>query len=126
MFFGLTNSPSTFQEMMNVIYKDIIEKHAVKGTIICIYMDDIAIATSRTLQDHIDAVRDVLHVAEQHDLYFKLSKCTFHASSIVYLGVIIEKGMTHMDPIKIAGIKNWPTPTKVKDIRSFLGFCNSY
>jgi hypothetical protein len=72
MFFGLTNSPSTFQEMMNVIYKDIIEKHAVKGTIIRIYMDDIAIATSRTLQDHIDAVRDVLHVAEQHDLYFKL------------------------------------------------------
>jgi hypothetical protein len=65
-------------------------------------------------------------VAEEHDLYFKLSKCTFHASSIDYLGVIIEKGMTRMDPVKIAGIKNWPTPTKVKDVRSFLGFCNFY
>jgi hypothetical protein len=65
-------------------------------------------------------------VAEQHDLYFKLSKCTFHASSIDYLGVIIEKGMTRMDPVKIAGIKNWPIPTKVKDVRSFLGFCNFY
>jgi hypothetical protein len=126
MFFGLTNSPSTFQEMMNVIYKDIIEKHAAQGTISRIYMDDITIATSGTLQDHIDAVRNVLHVAEQHDLYFKLSKCTFHASSIDYLGVIIEKGMTRMDPVKIAGIKNWPIPTKVKDIRSFLGFCNFY
>ena len=31
-----------------------------------------------------------------------------------------------MDPIKIAGIKDWPTPVKVKDIRSFLGFCNFY
>jgi hypothetical protein len=100
MFFGLTNSPSTFQEMMNVIYKEVIERHAARGTIIRIYMDDIAIATTGTLQDHIDAVRDVLHVAEQHDLYFKLSKCTFHASSIDYLGVIIEKGMTHMDPVK--------------------------
>jgi hypothetical protein len=89
-------------------------------------MDDIAIATSGTRQDHIDAVRDVLRVAEEHDLYFKLSKCTFHASSIDYLGVIIEKGMTRMDPVKIAGIKNWPTPTKVKDVRSFLGFCNFY
>jgi hypothetical protein len=89
-------------------------------------MDDIAIATTRTLQDHIDAVRDVLRVAEQNDLYFKLSKCTFHASSIDYLGVIIEKGMTRMDPVKIAGIKNWPIPTKVKDVRSFLGFCNFY
>jgi hypothetical protein len=126
MFFGLTNSPSTFQEMMNVIYKEVIEKHAARGTIIRIYMDDIAIATTGTMQDHIDAVRDVLQVAEQHDLYFKLSKCTFHASSIDYLGVIIEKGMTRMDPVKIAGIKNWPIPTKVKDIRSFLGFCNFY
>jgi hypothetical protein len=89
-------------------------------------MDDIAITTTGTLQDHIDAVRDVLRVMEQHDLYFKLSKCTFHASSIDYLGVIIEKGMTRMDPVKIAGIKNWPTPTKVKDICSFLGFCNFY
>jgi hypothetical protein len=44
----------------------------------------------------------------------------------VTLGVIIEKGMTHMDPIKIAGIKNWPTPTKVKEVCSFLGFCNFY
>jgi hypothetical protein len=79
-----------------------------------------------TLQDHIDAVHDVLCVAEQHDLYFKLSKCTFHTSSIDYLGVFIEKGMTCMDPVKIAGIKNWPIPTKVKDIHSFLGFCNFY
>jgi hypothetical protein len=126
MFFGLTNSPSTFQEMMNVIYKEVIEKHAARGTIIRIYMDDIAIATTGTMQDHIDAVRDVLQVAEQHDLYFKLSKCTFHTSSIDYLGVIIEKGMTRMDPVKIVGIKNWPIPTKVKDIRSFLGFCNFY
>jgi hypothetical protein len=126
MFFGLTNSPSTFQEMMNVIYKEVIEKHAQRGTIIRIYMDDIAIATTGTLQDHINTVHDVLHVAEQNDLYFKLSKCTFHASSIDYLGVIIEKGMTRMDPVKIAGIKNWPTPTKVKDVRSFLGFCNFY
>jgi hypothetical protein len=120
MFFGLTNSPSTFQEMMNVIYKEVIEKHAAKGhyhTYLhgrhC-YRHD-----RRTLQDHIDAVRDVLRVAEQHDLYFKLSKCTFHASSIDYLGVIIEKGMTRMDPVKIAGIKNWPIPTKVKDVRFF-------
>jgi hypothetical protein len=126
MFFGLTNSPSTFQEMMNVIYKEVIEKHGRRGTIIQIYMDNIAIATTGTLQDHIDTVRDVLRVAEQNDLYFKLSKCTFHASSIDYLGVIIEKGMTRMDPVKIAGIKNWPTPIKVKDVRSFLGFCNFY
>jgi hypothetical protein len=43
-----------------------------------------------------------------------------------YLGVLLEKGIMHMDPVKVAGIKNWPTPMKVKDIQSFLGFCNFY
>ena len=101
-------------------------KHTLKGTAIRIYMDDIAITTSTSLPDHIAAVKDVLMVAQNHDLNFKPEKCTFHAPSIDYLGVILEKGMTHMDPTKIAGIKNWPTPTKIKDIRSFLGFCNFY
>ena len=70
MFFGLCNSLATFQTMMNQIYKDTITKHAIKGTIIRIYMDDIAVATSTTMKDHIAAVTDVLAVAEKHDLYF--------------------------------------------------------
>ena len=69
-------------------------------------------------------VHDVLAVAAEHDLYFKLEKSLFHVPSIDYLGVILEKGVTCMDPVKIAGIKNWKTPEKVKDIWSFLGFCN--
>jgi hypothetical protein len=112
--------------MMNTIYKTVITFWEARGTIIHIYMDDIAIATSGSREDHIQAVRDVLRVAREHDLYFKPEKCIFHAPSIDYLGVIIEKGMTCMDPVKIAGIKNWPIPTKVKDVRSFLGFCNFY
>ena len=126
MFFGLCNSPATFQTMMNQIYRQTIDKHALRGTIIRVYMDDIAIATSTSLADHIQAVADVLTVAKVHDLYFKPEKCTFHASSIDYLGVILEKGMTRMDPIKIKGVRDWPTPAKVKDVRSFLGFCNFY
>jgi hypothetical protein len=89
-------------------------------------MDDIAIATSTNLDDHIKAVSAVFKVAEWLDLYFKPEKCTFHAPQMDYLGVILEKGIMHMDPLKIPGIKNWPMPTKVKDIRSFLGFCNFY
>jgi hypothetical protein len=56
MFFGLCNSPSTFQEMMNVIYKTIITFWEARGTIIRIYMDDIAIATSGSWEDHVNAV----------------------------------------------------------------------
>src|SRR5260370_13035868 len=43
-----------------------------------------------------------------------------------YLGVILGRGVTCMDPVKISGIKDWPTPTKVRDVCSFLGFCNFY
>jgi hypothetical protein len=126
MFFGLKNSPATFQNMMNYKYRDTIDYWNARGTAIRIYMDDIAIATSTNLKDHIKAVLAVFEVAERLDLYFKPEKCTFHAPRMDYLGVILEKGITRMDPIKIAGIKNWPMPTKVKDIRSFLGFCNFY
>jgi hypothetical protein len=124
--FGLKNSPATFQNMMNYEYRDVIDYWNARGTAICICMDDIAIATSTTLDNHIQAVSAMFEVAEHLDLYFKWEKCTFHAPCMDYLGVILEKGITPMDPIKIAGIKNWPMPTKVKDIRSFLGFCNFY
>jgi hypothetical protein len=84
------------------------------------------IATSTNLEDHIQAVSAVFEVAECWTSTLNLRKCTFHAPHMDYLGVILEKGITHMDPVKIAGIKNWPMPTKVKDIRSFLGFCKFY
>lgn len=89
-------------------------------------MDNIAIATHTTVHGHTAAVRDVLQLAADHNLYFKLEKCIFHAPCIDYLEVILEKGVTHMDPVKIAGIKDWPMLSKVKDVHSFLGFCNFY
>jgi hypothetical protein len=63
---------------------------------------------------------------KEHSLFFKLSKCSFHVPSIDYLGLILEKGLTKMDPVKVTGIRNWLTPKMVKDIQSFHGFCNFY
>jgi len=94
MYFGLTNSPATFQTMMNYIYHDVILKHEPLGTTIHIYMDNIGIATRTNLEDYKQAVHDVLTVAQSHDLYFKPEKCIIHAPSMDYLGVILEKGVT--------------------------------
>ena len=78
MFFGLTNSPATFQAMMNALYRDTIRKHEARGTTIRIYMDDIAIATKNpSLPLHEAAVSDVLQVAKDNSLFFKLSKSGF-------------------------------------------------
>ena len=86
MFFGLTNSPATFQTMINHIFCPIIAKHKLLGTSIRVYMDDIAIATRTCDSDHTAAVSDVLQLAADHDLYFKPEKCIFHAPCIDYLG----------------------------------------
>src|SRR5258708_6036439 len=72
MFFGLCNSPATFQTMMNFIYWDTILKHKSLGTMIRVYIDDIGIATHTTLDDHIQAISNVLQVAKTHNLFFSL------------------------------------------------------
>ena len=126
MFFGLTNSPATFQTMMNHIFTPIIAKHELLGTTIRVYMDNIAIATHIMVHGHMAVVHDVLKLMAEHNLYFKPEKCIFHAPQIGYLGVILEKGVMCMDPVKIVGIKDWPTLVKVKYVQSFLGFCNFY
>jgi len=126
MYFGLTNSPVTFQTMMNYIFRDTILKHELLGTTIRVYMDDISIATQTDMKGHIAAVQDVLQIALDHDLYFKPEKCTFHAPSMDYLGVILEKGVTRMDPVKIAGIDTWPVPKTVTKVQRAVGFFNFY
>jgi hypothetical protein len=132
MYFGLCNSPATFQAFMNDIFRPVIAKHDLLGTAIRVYMDNIAITTKVSLSPllshvaHVAAVTNVLATALKHDLYFKPEKCTFHAPSIDYLGVILEKGVTRMDPVKVSGIKDWLTLKTVKEVCSFLGFCNFY
>jgi hypothetical protein len=126
MFFGLTNSPATFQHMMDSIFQRIIDKHHLLGTEILVYMDDILIASSSGIDGHRAAVHDVLAILEEHDLYLKPEKCVWEADSIDYLGLILEKGVTRMDPTKVEGVRNWATPSTKKHVRSFLGFCNFY
>ena len=67
-----------------------------------------------------------LKIAEKHNLCFKQSKCDFDMEKILILGVIIGKGQVKMEQEKIKAVKKWKTPTKVKDIESFLGFANFY
>jgi hypothetical protein len=76
MFFGLKNMPAIFQAMMNYEYRDNITYWDLQGTAIYIYMDNIVIATSTNLEDHIKAVTAVFKVAKCLDLYFKPEKCT--------------------------------------------------
>jgi hypothetical protein len=126
MFFSLTNSPATFQRMMDSIFQHTTDKPHLLGTEILVYMDDILIASLSGLAGHRAVVHNVLAVLEEHDLYLKPEKCVWEADSVDYLRLILEKGVTRMDPTKVEGVWNWATPTTKKHVRSFLGFCNFY
>jgi len=89
-------------------------------------MDDAIIATEDNPEEHVTKVRHFLTKLQRHDLFLKPEKCRFHQKEVEYLGVIIGQGSIKMDPVKVKGIAHWPTLMTVKDVRSFLGFCNFY
>ena len=124
----MSNSPPTFQMFMNMILATAQDKHHPLGTEILDYMDDILIASkgTTTIEDHHAAVRDVLQTLQNYNLFLKPEKCVWESPRVDYLGLILEKGVSCMDPAKVAGIKDWPMPTTVKQVRSFLGLCNFY
>ena len=121
MFFGLTNSPATFQTMMDAIFRNEI----ASGDVI-IYMDDILIATNGSLEHHKAEVAHILQKLKDNDLFLKPKKCQFHKDEVKYLSVIVGKGQVKMDSIKVQGITNWPISTNLHKLCSFLGFENYY
>ena len=107
MFFGLTNSPATFQALMNSIFADLIATGKV-----AVYLDDILIFTN-TLEEHRKIVKEVLKRLEDNDLFLRPEKCEFEQTKIEYLGLIISEGEVRMDPVKVEAVKNWPVPSNL-------------
>jgi len=120
MFFGMCNSPTTFQGMMDSIFDNMIT-----GTLIIVYMDDMFIFHKdlKILKDH---MKIALKRLRDNDLYLKPSKCEFHKTKIEYLGMVIKEGKVSMDTSKLKGIQDWLVPSTVKQVRGFLGFGNFY
>lgn len=120
MYFGFTNAPATFQAMMNELLKDLIQQGHVK-----VYLDDILIFTL-TLEENLEITKVVLGRLKDNDLFAKPEKCFFFKKEIEYLGMIISHESIRMDPSKVSGVLEWPTPTRVKHVQAFLGLANFY
>jgi len=120
MFFGMTNSPATFQTMMNDIFRDLIAEG-----IMVVYLDDILIFT-RTEEEHAKAIKRVLQILQEHKLFLHPEKCEFCKERIEYLGLVISENKVSMDSVKVAGVREWPTPENKTDVQAFLGFVNFY
>jgi len=128
MNFGLVNAPATFQTMMNDIFIDYIRRGDTS-----VYVDDVIIGTksdsSGKLDDlafHEHTVREVLKVFREYKLHLKPEKCEFSQTQVEYLGFVITGDTVMMDPTKVDGVKDWPVPTNLTKLRSFIGFINFY
>jgi hypothetical protein len=93
--------------------------------VVCIYLDDILIF-SKDLDEHRKIVQEVLEILQKNKLFLKHEKCEFEQTRIEYLGLIISEDQVEMDPVKVAGVAEWLTPTNKKETQQFLGFINFY
>jgi len=107
--------------MMDTIFQDL----TATGEVV-IYMDDILIATSSDTPHHRQLVHQVLDKLKEHNLFLKPEKCTFEASEIEYLGLVIGGGKVRMDRVKVQGVDGWQRPKTLTELRGWMGFINFY
>jgi len=120
MFFGMKNSPATFQAMMNEILRDLINEEKVAA-----FVDDVLVGTEIE-EGHDEIVDEILRRLKENDLYIKPEKCVWKARKIEFLGVVIGPDGIEMEAEKVNEVLNWPQPKNVKNIRKFLGLANYY
>lgn len=119
MPFGLTNAPATFQSIMNRMLEKYLRKFVL------VFMDDILIY-SKTLEEHIVHLQQVLQTLADNQFYIKASKCEIAKSRLEYLGHIISGDGVATEPTKVSAVSTWPLPKTVKQLRGFLGLTGYY
>ncbi|KAK3515335.1 hypothetical protein QTP70_017193 [Hemibagrus guttatus] len=110
MPYGLAYAPSVFQDFMHEVLRDFLHKFVV------VYIDDILIY-SRSMADHQRHVAEVLHRLRGYNLFLKAEKCLFHQPTVQFLGYVIDRSGVRMDEKKVTAVRDWPTPTTVKELQ---------
>ena len=105
---------------MNSIFWELLHEGVLVN-----YMDDFIIP-AKTIKELEEQTIRFLKIAEKHNLCFKQSKCDFNMEEIPILWIVVGKGQVQMEQDKIKVVKEWKTPTKIKEVESFLGFANFY
>lgn len=117
--FGLSNSPSVFQKMMNTVLSGFVDKF------VQLYLDDVLLY-SRTAEEHLQHIRLVLERFRQHKLYVNPSKSSFNQKEVEFLGMRVSSEGILPSKSKVKAIQEWPRPTNVQEVRQFVGLASHY
>ena len=119
MPFGLCNAGATFQRLMDIVMTGL-------HLDICLaYLDDI-IVYSKTPEEHLVRLEMVFQRLEQAGMKLKPSKCSFFCRSVSFLGHVVSEQGIETSPEKIQAVIEWPVPTSVTEVRSFIGLASYY
>ena len=119
MTFGLKNAGATYQRAMNLIFHDLL------GIIVEVYIDDIVVKSAGD-DSHLADLRLAFEKMRRYKLKMNPLKCAFGVSAGKFLGFIVHEKGIEIDPKKIEAITEWPRPTTVTEVRSFLGLASYY
>ena len=119
MPFGLCNSPATFQRLMDCTMA------GLNYEICLLYLDDI-IVFSRDLHTHLERLELIFERLRQANLKLKPSKCCLLQRKVEFLGYNVSAEGVETDEKKVESVVNWPVPSKLKEVRGFLGLCSYY
>jgi len=100
MYFGLTNSPATFQTMINDLFRDFINQGDTAT-----FIDNILVATD-TKEGHNELVEELLKRLEENDLFVKPKKCKWKVREVEFLGVVIGPRGVEMQKEKVERVLN--------------------
>ena len=117
--FGLCNAPATFQRVMQAVLAGLEWRSCF------VYLDDILIA-SRTFDEHLKHIKEVLERLRTAGLRLKPKKCLFLREEVPYLGHVISASGIKPDPSKTAEVKAFPVPCDVTAVRQFIGLASYY
>ena len=120
MFFGLINSPATFQAMMNELLRNLMNTEKVVA-----FIDNVILGTEDE-ERYDEMVREVIRRLEENDLYIKPKKYKWKVREVGFLEVVIGLERIKMEEEKVKDVLDWPTPKYIKDVQKFLRLVNYY
>jgi hypothetical protein len=113
------NSPASFHQMKDVVLKNLSASE-------CYVFTDDVIIFSKSAEEHVERLKNVLQRFDKANLQLQPEKCVFAQPQVQYLGFVLSDKGVPASPDKVKAVREYPVPKNVKDVRAFLGLASFY